>query len=100
LKRRSVIWTEKAADSLNFFFEFIEKDSPAAAKKVKREIVLVARQLSKNAEMYQLDELYGNSEMNVRRFFRWSYKVVYQVFEKEVVILDVFHTRSNALEEE
>jgi plasmid stabilization system protein ParE len=85
--------------SLDFFCAYIEKDSPAAAKRVKREIVLSAKQLASNAEMYQLDELFGNSEMNVRRFFRWSYKVVYQVFEREVVVLDIFHTRSNALEE-
>jgi plasmid stabilization system protein ParE len=98
LKNRRIVWTKKATDSLDFFCEYISKDSPSAAKRVKREIVFSARQLAKHAEIYQLDELYGSPELNVRRFFRWNYRIVYQVFDKEVVVLDVYHTRSGSVE--
>ena len=100
MKRRSVVWTLKAAEALDMFCDYIGKDSPSAAKKVKREIILAAKQLALNPELYQLDEFFAGSDQNIRRFFRWSYKVIYQVNEKEVVILDVFHTSSDLSEEE
>lgn len=100
MKRRSVIWTEKASESLDFFCEYIGRDSPSAAKRVKREIILTAKQLAVNPEVYQFDEIFADPVMNIRRFFRWSYKVVYEVNEKEVVILDVFHTSTGSSEEE
>jgi plasmid stabilization system protein ParE len=75
-------------------------DSPTAAKRVKREIVLTAGKLSTHPEIFQVDEIMGDPDLNIRRFFRWNYRVIYQVLEKEVVILNVFHTRTNLLEEE
>lgn len=99
MRRKSVVWTEKASDSLDSFCEYISKDSPSAARRVKKDIILMAKQLAINPEMYQMDEFLAD-QGNIRRFFRWSYKVVYQVLEKEVVILDVFHTSSVSSEEE
>jgi len=95
LKKRKVIWTQRAVDSLNKFCEFIAIDSIPASKKVRKEIILAAGKLAIHPEMYQLDELFTDPELNIRRFFRWNYKIVYQVYPKEVVILNVFHTRSN-----
>ena len=100
MKKRSIVWTEKASESLDAFCEYIKKDSPSAAKRVKREIILSTKQLGTNPEVYQLDEIFAGSNQNIRRFFRWSYKVVYQIYEKEVVILDVFHTSAGSSEEE
>ena len=100
MKRRSVVWTEKASASLDFFCEYIRKDSPSATKRVKREIILTVKQLAINPEVYQFDEIFADPDKNIRRFFRWSYKVVYQVNEKDIVILDVFHTSAGSAEEE
>jgi plasmid stabilization system protein ParE len=100
LKRKTVVWTEKAAKSPDLFCEYIQKDSSSAAKRVKREIILRAKGLAINPEIFQLDDILSDEVKNIRRFFRWSYKVVYQVLEKEVVILDVFHTSSGTGEEE
>ncbi|MFN7793601.1 MAG: type II toxin-antitoxin system RelE/ParE family toxin [Cyclobacteriaceae bacterium] len=100
MKRKPVVWTEKASESLDFFCEYIRKDSPSAAKRVKQEIVRTARQLVDNPEMYQLDEVFADTTLNIRRFFRWGSKLVYQVNEKEIVILDIFHTSTGFFEEE
>jgi plasmid stabilization system protein ParE len=100
LKRRRVVWTEKATRSLDFFCDYIRNNSPSAAKRVKREIVLTAKELAVYPERYQLDEILSDPTHNIRRFFRWSYRVVYQVHEKEVVILDVFHTSAENSEDE
>jgi plasmid stabilization system protein ParE len=89
------VWTERAAKSLTVFCSYIELDSPSAAKRVRKEIVKTAAKLSLHAEIYQLDEVLADPELNIRRFFRWNYKVVYQVHEKEVIILNIFHTRQS-----
>lgn len=96
MKKKSIVWTEKASESLDFFCQYIRKDSPSAANRVKKEIIQTTKRSAYNPEMYQLDEIFSEPDKNIRRFFRWSYRVVYQVYEKEVVILDVFHTGAGA----
>lgn len=94
MDERVVIWTQRAVDSLDKFCAYIAEDSPSAAKIVKDEIVHTASLLAKNPEMFQLDEYFKGDELNIRRFFKWSYKVVYQVLETEVVVLNVYHTKA------
>lgn len=89
---KKVVWTTKAKDSLKTHCQYIAEDSPSAAKKVKREIVLTTKALSYTPNLFQLDEYYPNNAGDIRRFFRWNYRVVYQVRENEVVILNVYHT--------
>jgi plasmid stabilization system protein ParE len=56
LKKFKVVWTEEAAESLDFFCEYIHERSPSAAKKVKKEIIQTAKRLSVYPEMFQIDE--------------------------------------------
>jgi len=90
--RKKVIWAKRASASLDYYCEIIAEESPSSAKKVRREIVLTAKTLSKNPELYQLDEYYPDNPGNIRRFFRWDYRVVYQVRDKEVLIVNIYHT--------
>jgi plasmid stabilization system protein ParE len=90
-----VVWTEEAAESLDFFCEYIRERSPLAAKRVKKEIIQTAKRLSVYPEMFQIDEIFAEPNKNIRRFFRWSYKITYQVLKDQVVILGVFHTSSD-----
>ena len=90
--RKKVVWTKKASTSLDHYCGVIADESPSSAKKVRREIVLTAKSLSKNPELYQLDEYYPDNPGDIRRFFRWNYRVVYQVREEEVLILNIYHT--------
>ncbi len=80
---RKVVWTLEAKASLDKYYERIAEESPASAKKVRKEIVLAARPLGKHPYMYQLDELYQGNLGDIRRFFRWHYRVVYQVQHEE-----------------
>ncbi|WP_420319309.1 type II toxin-antitoxin system RelE/ParE family toxin [Ekhidna sp.] len=52
----------------------------------------MSKSLNLNPEKYQLDEYYSNNPGNIRRYFRWSYRIVYQVNEKTIDILNVIHT--------
>lgn len=92
MKKKKVIWSDRAKASLKEHYDYIKKDSVPAAKKVKSELIHASKNLSSNPEKYQLDEYYPDNPGNVRRFFRWSYRIVYQVNEQTIDILNVLHT--------
>lgn len=82
-------------ESLKYYHDFIKKDSPFAAAKVKKEIINASKSLAIDPEKHQLDEFFPNNPGNVRRFFRWSYRIVYQVNSDSIDILNVIHTSQN-----
>ena len=90
--KKKVIWSDRAKRSLKYHHDYIKKDSIIAAKKVSKEIIQASKSLNLNPEKYQLDEYYPNNPGNIRRYFRWSYRIVYQVNEKTIDILNVIHT--------
>jgi plasmid stabilization system protein ParE len=92
---KKVEWTNKAKASLDHYCSVIDENSPSHANKVRREIVLTSRKLSKNPYLYQVDEYYPENPGNIRRFFRWSYRIVYQVLEERIVVLNIYHTSSS-----
>lgn len=92
MNTKKVIWSDKGKTSLKTHFELIKKDSEQAAKRVKSEIINASKTLSAHPEKYQLDEYYPNNPGNIRRFFRWSYRIVYQINDKTIDILNVLHT--------
>ena len=93
--KRKVVWSEKAIDDLNYYCGEISRESFSAAKKVRSVILATAKELSNFPYIYQVEEYFLGNTGDVRRFFCWSYRVVYQVQEKKVVILSVIHTRMN-----
>lgn len=64
---------------LGFYCDRIAQNSPIYAGIVKKEIIETVDKLSQNTFQYQIDEYYPENNGNIRRFFRWSYRVVYQV---------------------
>ena len=92
---KKVEWALRAKTSLDHYCSLIAKDSPTSAIKVREEIVLTSKKLSINPYLYQLDEYYLDNPGNIRRYFKWSYRVVYQVLEEKVIILEIYHTSSN-----
>jgi len=92
---RKVIWSSNAIDDLNYYCGEIGKESLSAAKKVRSVILATARDLSFSPNMYQIEEHFLDNKGDIRRFFCWSYRVIYQIKEKEIVILHIFHTRMN-----
>ncbi|WP_373494833.1 type II toxin-antitoxin system RelE/ParE family toxin, partial [Aquiflexum sp.] len=92
MKIKNVEWSNRAVASLDFYCARIARDSPTSASKVRREIVNSVGNLSKNPTLYQIDEYYPDNKGDIRRFFRWSFRIVYQVRETKVVVLNIFHT--------
>lgn len=92
VKKKKVVWSEKAQDSLKDHFDHIKKDSLSAARKVRAEIIKSSKELNSYPDKYQLDEYYPNNSGNIRRYFRWSYRIVYEINETTIDILNVLHT--------
>jgi len=55
---RRVEWTKRAKNSLDYFCEVIGYDSPTNDRKVRKEIVFTSRKITKNPDLFQLDEYY------------------------------------------
>jgi addiction module RelE/StbE family toxin len=87
-----VVWTATAKKSLREVYDYIHLDSPIAAQKVRDELIAAANQIAEYPEKYQHDEYYVSESRNIRRMFKWSYRIVYEIKENHVVILAVIHT--------
>ena len=90
-----VVWSKEAKISLDKYCDFIAEESVKASKKVRKEIILAAKSLSENHNLYQIDEYYSNNKGDIRRFFHWQYRVVYQVQENRVLIINIYHTKKS-----
>jgi plasmid stabilization system protein ParE len=64
---------------------------------VKIEVIGSSKKLSVFPKKFQLDEYYPNNSGNIRRYFKWSYRIVYEVNEKTIDILNVLHTSQEPL---
>jgi plasmid stabilization system protein ParE len=95
-RRYSVIWEDEAKNSLRRIYNYIKnRESVNQAKKVRNAIKELAGSLGFLPRKFAKDPLLEN-EMGEFRFKAiWSYKIVYEVTEKEVIILDIFHTCRN-----
>ena len=91
-KKLKVNWTTKAAQSLENHYQRIKEESPQSAVKVRKEIFKATNELSTHPRKYQVDEYYPKESEEIRRFFKWSYRIIYEVQENTIDILDVIHT--------
>ena len=91
-RKKKVVWSPKASDSLQWHYNHIAKDSVTAARNVKKEIIDASKELNQFPEKFAIDEYYPNNPGNIRRFFRWSYRIIYQVGQETIDILNVVHT--------
>ncbi len=78
--------------ALKDHYDWIKLDAKGAADSVRREIIRSTKELVINPDKHQLDEYYPSNPGNIRRFFRWSYRIIFQVHEDHIAILNVIHT--------
>ncbi|ELR72930.1 hypothetical protein C900_00891 [Fulvivirga imtechensis AK7] len=91
-KKRKVVWSLKASTSLEQIYKHIREESPTAAKAVRSEIFKATKSLPSHPYKYQSEEYYPENAGNIRRFFRWSYRIVYEVGENSIDIINIMHT--------
>lgn len=90
--KRKISWDKQA---LNFFKEaiqFIKKESPQNAEKVKREILEKIRELSNRPEIHAPDKYKTKNTGNYRAFELHRFRVSYLEKESEIIIARMRHT--------
>ena len=94
-KKKNILWDIKAKESLDFIYEYIAKDSLQAAKYVKKELVLFIATLYQFPEKYSKEEYLKHEPEDFRSVSKWNYKIIYEITEKSIIIIDIFHTSQN-----
>ena len=91
-KKLPIRWDRLAKDNLDNIYSYISRDSVMAARMVKRELIKLAHSLNDFPEKFSVEEYLSDEPENFRSVSKWSYKIIYEVTEEYVLILDVFHT--------
>lgn len=76
-----VILTPAAKKSLRGIIEFIKKDSPTAAVKVRKRLIRLARSLDRLPERFSTEPYLVEKMGNYRSVTLWHYKIVYRVLD-------------------
>ncbi|HEC42486.1 MAG TPA: type II toxin-antitoxin system RelE/ParE family toxin [Bacteroides sp.] len=95
-KHYKVVWQDEARASLRKIYNYIKKrESKEQATRVRSEIKKQGDSLGFMPRKYTRDPFLEKYRRDIRFKAIWSYKLVYEVTEEAVVILDVIHTSRN-----
>lgn len=87
-----ILWDKLAKENLDEIYRYIARDSIVAARKVKKELVKLARSPNDFPEKSAIEEYLINEPENFRSVSKWSYKIVYEVTEEYIINAYIFHT--------
>ena len=79
-----VVWTAKAENQLRKVFEYIQKDSPQNARKVRDEIITLAEGLTKNRGQFPPDKYKKNNDGSFRAFELHRLRVSYRAMPDNI----------------
>ena len=74
------------------YYNYIKKDSPQGATKVRQAILEAIDLLPSNPEMYAKDRFSNEENGNVRAFTKYSYRVTYKIKDELIIIAKITHT--------
>jgi toxin ParE1/3/4 len=89
-----IVWTEFAEYQLSEIYTFLyHKADEATASRIVLGIVNASERLVNFPEMGTKEKEEYVGDLNYRYLVQGHFKIVYEVFEREVVVQDVFDTR-------
>jgi plasmid stabilization system protein ParE len=91
-KKLPVRWSPKAEQRLNGIYDYIAQDSVSAARYVKKSLIQLGGTLGHFPEKYSKEEYLAKVPGNFRSVSKWRYKLIYEVTEEYVNIINVFNT--------
>jgi len=92
-KRYKVIWDDEAKASLRSIYNTIKKrESIEQARKVREGIRDEVKNIGFIPHKFAEDPFLKDEPGDNRYKVKWSYKIIYEVTEESVTILDIFHT--------
>ena len=86
-----VTWSQAAADDLQAIAEYIEHDSPHYAASVVDKITILTRSLPDHPYLGRVVPEFERDD--IRERFAFSYRVVYQVREDVILVVNIIHGR-------
>lgn len=92
VRKLPIRWDKLAKRNLDDIYNYIAQDSEAAARKVKKELVKLAHSLNYYPEKFSIEEFLIGEPENYRSVSKWSYKIIYEVTDEYIIIVDIFHT--------
>lgn len=91
-----IFWTDFAIENLKAIFDYYAiKANKKLAHKIRKQILKSTNQIKENPESGQIEFNLKRLKQNHRYLVRGNYKVIYKVFENQIIINDVFDTRQN-----
>jgi toxin ParE1/3/4 len=88
-----VIWRKKASDELASIYNYIKKESPQNAIMVFNSIFDLAVSLSNFPYKFPIEPIINLEKVRYAVIF--SYKIIYSIEERNIIILRVFNTKLN-----
>lgn len=91
-KKLPIRWDRLAKKHLDFIYEFISNDSINSARKVKKELILLAHSLNDFPQKYPIEQYLSDEPNEYRSVTKWNYKIIYEVTRESIIIVDIFQT--------
>jgi plasmid stabilization system protein ParE len=91
-KKLPIRWDRLSKESLDDIYEYIRKKSPQNARMVKKELVNLVGSLNDFPEKYSREEFLLEEPENYRSVSKWSYKIIYEVTDQAIIVVDIFQT--------
>ncbi|MBE0424111.1 MAG: type II toxin-antitoxin system RelE/ParE family toxin [Lutibacter sp.] len=93
-----IVWTDFAIENLKDIFDYYAiKANKKVAHKIRKQILKSTNQIKDNPESGQIEFNLDRLKQNHRYLVSGNYKVIYKVFENQIIINDVFDTRQNPI---
>lgn len=86
-------WTSKAQDDLKRLYDFLAKSNESAAAKAIRALVAAPERLLAQPRIGETLE--GFEPREVRRWLIGRYEMRYEIRQKTIVVLRIWHTRED-----
>ena len=97
MKKRRIVWDKNAVNYLRGAIEFIRKDSPQNAEKVKQQIKNSVATLAEHPEKHPTDKYRSNNDGSFRAFELYRFRIAYFVSSSEIRIIRIRHTSQEPL---
>ncbi len=95
-KHYKVVWQDEAKSSLLKIYCYIKKrESQEQAARIRSEIKKEGDNLGFMPHKYTRDPFLEQHRRNIRFKAIWNYKLVYEISEEHIIILEVIHTSRN-----
>jgi plasmid stabilization system protein ParE len=97
-KSPAVIWNKRASIYFKKAYDYIKKESPRNAEKVRVGIIKIIDDLASHPEKYPLDKFKKNNSGNFRAFEKYSFRIAYKHTLEEIRILRIRHIKQEPKE--